>query len=184
MYTDAALIAGCRKKKLKYQEALYRQFYGFAMSVCLRYAPDREDALEILNDSFLKVFDHIDRYDDSRPFKTWFRRILVNTALDHWRSNRRYRLFIELADEHTDEVGYEDTHIRLQVEDILSLFSKLPEVQRLVFNLHKVEGYNHEEIGGLLDIAPGTSRSHLSRAVKKLQGLLQAQPKENQHEAL
>lgn len=171
MSQEHELIEGCRNGQLKSQEALYRCFYAFAMSVCIRYTANREDALEALNDSFMKVFDHIDRYDPEKPFKSWFRRILVNTCLDHSRSNRSYLAMTDFdhpVEEHSTEAEYE---MAMTVEDILSLFGQLPEIGRIIFNLYEIEGYSHEEIAGMLDIAPGTSRSYLSRTKKRLESL-------------
>lgn len=186
MKTEQELIQGCREKKWKYQEALYRHFYSFAMSVCLRYTGNRDDALEVLNDSFMKVFNNIHIYDENRPFKTWFRRILINTALDHYRANRRYlRLADPGVDIETVEPSVEpDIEITLDAAEILKLFNRLPEIHRVIFNLYEVEGYNHEEIAGMLDIAPGTSRSHLSRAKKKLEALYADYLKQENHEAI
>lgn len=170
VFSDQELIDGCRKQSLRHQEALYKQYYAFAMSVCLRYTYSRDDALEVLNDSFMKVFRHIDRYDPNRPFKTWFRRILVNTSLDHYRMNRKYREHTVLEAVPLDESGgLPDYHVlNLDATDILKLFNELPDLHRVIFNLYEVEGYSHDEIAGMLDIAPGTSRSHLSRAKKTL----------------
>jgi RNA polymerase sigma factor (sigma-70 family) len=169
--SEAALIDGCRQQHQADQEALYRRFFALGMSVALRYTHSREDALEILNDAFMKVFTHIDRYDDSRPFVTWFRRIVVNTALDRYRTDRRHEQAIEYTDE-LPEVGVDAAGLdQLEAEDILKLFGQLPEHWKLVYNLYEVEGYSHEEIGQILDIAPGTSRSHLFRARQRLQQL-------------
>ncbi|KPP94710.1 MAG: ECF-type RNA polymerase sigma 70 factor [Bacteroidetes bacterium HLUCCA01] len=125
----------------------------------------------MVNDAFMKVFEHIDRYDSERPFKAWFRRILVNTALDHYRAARRYHTHM-LTDQDVPETEYQATQeLQLNAEDIIRLFDQLPPMQRLVFNLFEVEGYSHDEIGGLLDISPGTSRSNLTRARQRLQYL-------------
>lgn len=184
MYTEEELIKGCKREQLKYQEGLYKHFYGFAMSVCIRYAPCREDALEILNDAFMKVFSNIGSFDMDRSFRSWFRRILVNTSLDHYRANRRYRLYIELDNEQIEAEANIDYNVTLKTDEILSLMDQLTPIQRLVFNLHKIEGYQHEEIAGMLQIAPGTSRSHMSRAVKKLAALFLAGQNERRHEAI
>jgi RNA polymerase sigma factor (sigma-70 family) len=184
VYTEQDLINGCCKGKIKYQEGLYRQFYSFAMSVCLRYAPNREDALEVLNDSFMKVFDNIKKFDQTRPFKSWFRRILVNTALDHYRANKKYRLQVEYEAEMMDVPVDLEMDRSLETDEILDLFEQLPEIYRITFNLYEVEGYNHEEIAGLLDIAPGTSRSNLSRAKKMLKALYFNNKKKQCHEAV
>ncbi|MEE4177721.1 MAG: RNA polymerase sigma factor [Bacteroides sp.] len=183
-YTEQDILSGCRKGKRKFQELLYRQFYAFGMSVCLRYALSREDAMEILNDSFYKVFDNIDKYQQDRPFKTWFRRILINTALDHYRSNKRFRIFLDEAVAEMEPGIEPDLEQELRAEEILDLFKGLPEVYRVIFNLYEVEGFNHEEIAGLLDVSPGTSRSHLSRAKKMLRKLYVERIIDQRHEAV
>ena len=183
-YTDQEIIQGCRKQKRRFQGLLYHRFYGFGMSVCLRYAYGREDAMEILNDSFMKVFESIRSFDDSKPFKSWFRRILVNTALDHYRANRKYRITLALEDVDPEGEAMVDEHISLDAEDILGLFDRMPAVYRVTFNLYEVEGYSHEEIAGMLDISPGTSRSNLSRAKKLLRGLYLDKKDKQRHEAV
>jgi RNA polymerase sigma factor (sigma-70 family) len=132
------------------------------MSVCLRYANSRDDALEILNDGFMKVFENISKHDQERPFKSWFRKILVNTALDRFRAGKRLR--VSTVNEDVEVAGEPEFNRWMEAEEVLSLLSGLPDLYRLIFNLYEVEGYSHEEIAGMLDIAPGTSRSHLSRA--------------------
>lgn len=189
-YSEQEVIRGCRKGKRQAQEMLYRHYYSFGMSVCLRYAYSRDDALEILNDSFMKVFQHMGIFDETRPFKSWFRRILVNTALDHYRSSRRFQLHTSLEDlgpdamEVYEAASVRDTDLKMNTDEILGLFSSLPEVYRITFNLYEVEGYSHDEIAGLMDISPGTSRSNLSRAKKLLRMLYNKQINETRHEAV
>lgn len=154
------------------------------MSVCLRYAYNREDAIEILNDGFMKVFEHIDTFDENKPFRSWFRRILVNAALDHFRSNKKFRLYAEPEENPSEEQLQSFNASMLDARDILSLFNRLPELQRITFNLYEVEGYDHEEIAGLLGISPGTSRSHLSRAKKALRALYLETNREDRHAAV
>lgn len=189
-YTEQELIEGCKRGKRKFQELLYKRFYAFGMSICLRYAYGRDDALEILNDSFMKVFDHIREFDQNRPFKAWFRRILVNTALDHYRLGRRHRLCFSLEEL---EAEYGDVVLQISGDDadqafttgfVLSLFDSLPEAYRMVFNMYEVEGYSHDEIAAMLDVSPGTSRSTLSRAKKMLRILYAKMMNEASHEAV
>ncbi len=163
-YTDQEIIKGCKRGKIRFQELLYRKFYAFAMSVCIRYNPNRDDAIEVLNDSFMKLFNHIDTYDENKPFKSWFRRILVNTSLDRYRENKRLLMHVEYDASELEVAGDNNYSEKLDAEEILSILAKLPALYRAIFNLYEVEGYAHEEIAGMLDIAPGTSRSHLSRA--------------------
>ena len=159
------------------QERLYRQYYGFAMGVCLRYTQNREEALEIVNDSFLKVFTHIDRYDASKPFKAWIARIITNTAIDHYRMNLKFS-------DHDDINTY--THLgkgaivyeQLAYKDLLELVRGLSPAYRTVFNLYAIDGYTHEEIAALLNISVGTSKSNLFKARQKLQEKLAAEEKD------
>lgn len=146
------------------------------MSIALRYTASREDALEVCNDAFLHVFRHLGRYDRERPFRAWFRKIVVNAALDRYRQQQRHlRLVIPHEDVPEAQSEVTDALAHLRVEDLLGLLRALPEPYRMVFNLYEVEGYTHDEIAGLLGIAPGTSRSHLTRARQKLQALYRQQ---------
>ncbi len=189
-YTEQDLIRGCRKGKRHFQELLYKHFYGFGMSVCLRYTYSREDALEVLNDGFMKVFQHIEDFDEARPFKSWFRRILVNTALDHYRSNKKYRLYVSLDEDQQEFSGMandgdaDTSDLALSSDLILELFNRMPEQYRLTFNLFEVEGYSHDEIAAMLDVSPGTSRSNLSRAKKMLRMLYQQRINQKCNEAV
>ncbi len=171
-YNDLQLIRGCRKNKRHFQELLYRKFFAFGMSVCLRYTTNREDALEVLHDGFIKVYNNLHVYDDAMPFKSWFRKILVNTALDQYRRDRKYKLNIQLdlPEENATE-PYQQDLPALGADEILELFRQLPDMFRMTYNLYEVEGYKHDEIAGMLDISPGTSRSNLSRAKKMLRQL-------------
>ena len=171
MPTERELIRGCQRQHPPSQEALYRRYWSFAMSVCLRYTPTRDDALELAHDGFLKAFGAIDRVDPERPFGPWFRSVLVRAAVDRHRSTRRYHATIAPAADPPEDAVAAEHSIHLEADEILDLFAALSDVQRAVFNLYEVEGYSHEEIAELLDIAPGTSRSHLTRARQRLQTL-------------
>lgn len=183
-YTEIEIIEGCIKGNIRFQELLYRRFYAFAMSVCLRYAPNRDDALEILNDSFMKVFENITGFDTHRSFKSWFRKILVNTSLDKFRENKKYMIHVETDIAELEIAENARYHEKLDAEEILALLEGLPALYRLIFNLYEVEGYAHDEIAGMLDIAPGTSRSHLSRARTILRKLYTEKQNNPYHEAI
>lgn len=183
--SDKELIRKCRKGKRRFQEELYRRYYGFCMSVCLRYTTNREDALEVLNDSFMKVFDNLDSYDLERPFTSWLRRILVNTALDAYRRAIRHKLVVSHDNfEEIAESTLQDEEPGLSVEEIMQLFNRLPDMLRMTYNLYEIEGYSHEEIAGILDISPGTSRSNLSRAKKTLRAVYTKYKNNTCHEAV
>ncbi|MVM29526.1 sigma-70 family RNA polymerase sigma factor [Spirosoma sp. HMF4905] len=166
------ILAGCLRNHRRSQELLYRQFYGYAMSVCLRYAPTRDEALEVLNDGFLKVFTRLDQYDPAQPFKGWLRRILINSAIDHYRQEVRHQ------HEDVDKVAQvavseaADAFSQLSYEELLGFVQRLSPAYRLVFNLYVMDGFTHEEIAGQLGISVGASKSNLARARENLRQLL------------
>ena len=164
---DIKIIKGCKRGKLKYQEKLYRHYYAYGMSISLRYSNSREEATEILNDSFLKVFDNLSKFDMKKSFKAWFRRILINTSIDYYRKSLRVVQTNNIDDYET--LVYDKNEIdNLETEDILKLLNTLPETYKIIFNLYEIEGYKHEEIAEKLDISASTSRANLSRAKKIL----------------
>jgi RNA polymerase sigma factor (sigma-70 family) len=167
----AELIIGCKKAHVPAQEQLYKLFYGYAMGICLRYLINKDDALEAVNDAFIKTFKSIGTFREDADFKAWFRKILVNTALDYKRKNMRFNQAIELTD-NNHQTTYASGIEKLSVKDILNLMKNLNELQHLVFNLYEIDGYSHKEISGLLNIPESSSRTYLSRAKQILQQLL------------
>lgn len=167
------LLAGCLRNHRRSQELLYRQFYGYAMSVCLRYAPTREGALEVLNDGFLKVFTRLDQYEPTQSFKGWLRRILINTAVDHYRQEVRhfYHEDVEQADQIAGTESI-DAYSQLAHEELMRLIQRLSPAYRLVFNLYVIDGFSHDEIAAQLGTSVGASKSNLARARENLRQLL------------
>ncbi len=170
----ADLLAGCLRNQRRSQELLYKQFYGYAMSICLRYTHTREEALDVLNDGFLKVFTKLDQYNDALSFKAWLRRILINTALDRYRQevHHYYHDDINHIADHTPATAA-DAYSQLAYEELLALIGQLSPAYRLVFNLYVIDGYSHEEIAAQLTISVGTSKSNLARARENLRAMLQ-----------
>lgn len=166
------VIEACRANDRLAQKELYEHFYGYCMSVSFRYVSDREDAVEILNTSFVKVFKNLSSYDLDKPFKPWLRRILVNTAIDHLRVRKRIMDSGDIDMVH--EPGHEETITgNLAYEEILKLIQNLSPSYRTVFNLFVIEGYKHEEIAELLQISVGTSKSNLFKAKAHLRVALE-----------
>jgi RNA polymerase sigma factor (sigma-70 family) len=161
------LIQEAKNGDRKSIELLYKQFYGYAMSIALRYSNSREEACEIINDSFMKAFDKLEHYDSQNSFKGWLRRILINTSIDYYRKNIKHTavMDIEKADAETLEADVID---RLSAEDILGILRGLPEILRIIFNMYEIEGYSHNEISEQLGIPSSTSRTYLARAKRKL----------------
>ncbi len=166
------VLAGCLRNHRQSQELLYRQFYGYAMSICLRYAHTRDSAMEVLNDGFLKVFTRLDQYDPALPFKSWLRRILINTAIDHYRQEARHQH--ETIDPLEQTVVSQTPTVLSQLahDDLMELIQRLSPAYRLVFNLYVMDGFTHEEIAGQLGISVGASKSNLARARENLRQLL------------
>lgn len=148
-------------------------YYAYGMSITLRYAESRDEAAEILNDAFMKVFTNIKKFDSDRPFKPWLRRIIINTAINHYHKTKNHRE-IESIDLAENNVGEEQQIISgISYEEIIQMVQRLSPAYRTVFNLHVIEGFKHREIADMLDIAVGTSKSNLSKAKKNLQSILE-----------
>jgi RNA polymerase sigma-70 factor (ECF subfamily) len=170
-YSDSDLVKGCAGGDKRSQEILYKRYFSFAMSICIRYTRDENEAMEIVNDSYMKVLESLSDYDSSRPFKPWFGKVLVNTAIDNYRKNlkRNDNLSINAVTEAGEQEP--DIEAELSVNDILELYRHLPENYKLTFNLFEIEGYSHEEIGRMMGVTASTSRSNLARAKKMLREL-------------
>ena len=165
--SEEELIQKCKKGDLKHLEKMYKHYYGYAMGVGLRYLSNRDDALEVVNDAFIKVFGSINSFNSENPFKPWLRRIVVNTAIDRRRKNLRYLEQVDIDE--AISVGKQAQAIDdMGVEEIRILINNLPEIQRMIFNLYEIDGYNHEEIGAMLNMPESSSRVYLSRAKDKL----------------
>ncbi|WP_428330603.1 RNA polymerase sigma factor [Mucilaginibacter sp.] len=168
------LIRQCKNGSLKYQEMLYKHFYGYAMGIGLRYCINRDDALEVVNDAFIKVFNSIKNFDSDKPFKAWLRTIIVNTAIDRRRKDLKLQLNIELDNAGPISTGASAIE-NLNVQDILRLMQQLPAIQLTIFNLYEIDGYRHDEIAKLLAMPESSSRVYLSRAKEKLRNILRAE---------
>lgn len=142
------------------------------MSVCLRYAPTREGAREVMNDGFLKVFTRLDQYDPAQPFKGWLRRILINVAIDQYRQEMRHHHESIEPFEQTIATEAANPFSQLAHDELLGLIQRLSPAYRLVFNLYVMDGYTHEEIAAQLGISVGASKSNLARARENLRQLL------------
>jgi RNA polymerase sigma factor (sigma-70 family) len=171
-------VGACALNSRESQKVIYSSFYGYAMAICDRYTNNQDDAAEILNDGFLKIFREIHHYrpaytDVVNSFKGWLRKIMIYTAIDHFRKYHKHRMVTEL-----DTVVYqvpsisEDAIDKLSHEEIMRAIQDLSPGYRTVFNLFVIDGLSHDEIAEKLDISTGTSKSNLSKARKQLQKIL------------
>jgi RNA polymerase sigma factor (sigma-70 family) len=175
----SALIRGCRQNDRASQKALYQLLKGYAMKICYRYQNRMEEAEEIMNEGFIKLFKNIQQFDENRhadigmALKGWFKRILVNTCIDHYRKNQSRINGHTLTDETEKVVDHSENGFDvLSYKEILEAIRMLSPAYRTVFNLFVIEGMSHEEIGNLLGISIGASKSNLSKARDNLRKIL------------
>ena len=162
------LIEGCLLGNPIMQKKLYDQYAPKMFGICMRYAANSEDAKDILQDAFVKVFVNLGKFKGTGSFEGWMRRIFVNTAIEHYRKKNQLYAISESQEENisNQEVSALDA---LEADDIIRLISELPNGYRTVFNLFAVEGYSHREIATMMNISEGTSKSQYARAKAWLQ---------------
>ncbi len=165
------VLEGCLKGHRASQKLLYQNYYNYGMSVSLRYANNRDEAAEIFNDAFMKIFINLKRFDLSKPFKPWLRKIVVNTAINHYHKKQR-EMKVEEMQNAKNESDAERILSGISYQEVIGLLQKLPPAYRTVFNLYVIEGYTHEEIARMLHIATGTSKSNLFKAKEQLKIIL------------
>lgn len=183
--TEENLVIGCVKGDPVAQKALYQQFARKMMSICMRYAHNRDQAQDMLQDGFVKVFQKIDHYRGDGPLGGWIARTMVNTALDHIRRNKPYDHSLDLTE--AEHLHHEDEHVlsSMSTDELLELIQALPTGYRTVFNLFAIEGYAHKEIAERLGISENTSKSQFMKARAYLRKLLPkeaAAPFQHDHE--
>lgn len=188
MDTEERMISGCRDGTRRAQSELYKRFAPKMFGVCLRYSRRREEAEDILQDGFLKVFSRIAQFGGKGSFEGWIRRIMVNTAINHYHASLKQQFILvenieemSVADD-SNSADYQMVKGKSNIDatQLMNLIQELPDGYRMVLNLHVFEGYNHKEIGEMLSISDNTSKSQLSKARKYLKKLLLlAETKEN-----
>lgn len=165
---EKRIIAGCIKGNGECQKELYKIMAGRMYALCCRYARDDDDAKDILQEGFIKVYTKIGQYGFKGSFEGWMRKIFVNTALMSYRSNKI--MHVELKEQACGDEAYsEELETAHGEEELLELINELTPKYKLVFNLYAIEGYSHQEIAKMLNISEGTSKSNLSRARTILQ---------------
>jgi RNA polymerase sigma-70 factor (ECF subfamily) len=165
MMSDRQIIELCAKYDRKAQQMLYDKYSRLLLGVCLRYATDKAEAEDILQDSFLKIFYNIKDFTGSGSFIGWLRKVAVNTAITHYHKNLKYRYHVDIEDYVSVEIGITSFEEDFFTSDELyKVLNELPTGYRMVFNLYAVEGYKHKEIAEILGIDTNTSKSQYSRA--------------------
>lgn len=171
-------VGACALNKRESQKIIYNSFYGYAMAICDRYTSNEEDALEIINDGFLKIFREIHHYspaysDVVSSFKGWLRKIMVYTAIDHFRKYHKHKMVTDIDAVIMQVPSHgEDALDKLSYEEIIRGIQDLSPGYRTVLNLFIIDGLSHDEIAAQLGISTGTSKSNLSKARRQLQKIL------------
>jgi RNA polymerase sigma factor (sigma-70 family) len=176
MNIQPQLIASCIRHERKAEYELYRLSYSYLMSICMRYAKDRDRAAEMLNMGYMKILTNLHAYRPEVPFKAWIRRIMVNTLIDEYRKLKREKEKVTYVEEYYDNSDFSEVNeavSKLNYQQILEHIAKLPEATRKVFNLFVIDGFSHREIAGILGISEGTSKWHMNAARQKLKEMIE-----------
>ncbi len=160
------LIALAIKRDRQAQQQLYTRYSSKMLSVCRQYIKDIHTAEDVLITAFMKVFSHLKNFENKGSFEGWIRRIVINECISHIRATKKISF---LEDIHYREDSFNNIESGFSVDDIQSLIDKLPEGYKMIFNLYAIEGFKHKEIGEMLNISEGTSKSQLSHARRILQ---------------
>lgn len=172
LISEKDLVKGCVDNDSRYQKELYRRFCNAMMGVCVRYAPTVQDAEDLLQDSFVKVFKKIHTFQGKGSLGGWVKRIVVNTCLQFFRDNKNLNMYVELNENDCSEEVSFDVLNQMHVNDLKTKIQSLPDGFRIIFNLYAIEGFSHQEISTELKISVGTSKSQLSRARSYLQKII------------
>jgi len=170
--TEEALLQGCVQNKPAAQKALYEKFSAKMLAACYRYAHNREDAEDMLQEGFIKVFTQIHTFENRGSLEGWIRRIIIHTCINNLKKNKKFNESVDIIHATTAQVREESIPSIIQAKQVVECIRLLPIGYRTVLNLYAVEGYSHREIGTMLDIEESTSRSQYTRAKAMLEDIL------------
>jgi len=169
-YTDKELVEGCIRNERRFQELLYKKYFATMMYMCLRHTNDRDIAMQIVNNGFLRVFKKLDTFGFKGSFEGWIRKLVFHALSDYYKKHSKYLQFLVL--EEKDDAVHEEALTNMYVEDIYKMIDDLPPATKKVFQFYAIEGFSHKEIGKQLAISEGTSKWHLATARKKLKEMI------------
>ena len=170
--TEEAILQGCLKNHAAAQKELYHRYSPKMLAVCFRFAHSREDAEDMLQEGFIKVFLQIHTFQNKGAFEGWIRRIIVHTCINNLKKNKRFNESVDLIHASSAQVREESVPSIVQAKQIVDCIRLLPIGYRTVLNLYAIEGYAHKEIAAMLDIEESTSRSQYTRARQMLEEML------------
>lgn len=170
--SEEAILQGCLKNQPAAQQELYSKYSPKMLSVCYRFARNREDAEDMLQEGFIRVFTQIHQFQNKGSFEGWIRRIIVHTCINHLKKYKKFNDSVDIAQAHTLQVREDSVPSIIQAKQIVECIRMLPIGYRTVLNLFAIDGYTHREIAGMLDIEESTSRSQYTRAKAMLEQIL------------
>jgi RNA polymerase sigma factor (sigma-70 family) len=170
--TEEAILQGCLKNQAAAQKELYNRYSPKMLAVCYRFAHNREDAEDMLQEGFIKVFSQIHTFQNKGAFEGWIRRIIVHTCINNLKKNKRFNESVDILHASSVQVREESVPSIVQAKQIVDCIRILPIGYRTVLNLYAIEGYSHKEISDMLDIEESTSRSQYTRAKQMLEDIL------------
>ncbi|HXS57105.1 MAG TPA: sigma-70 family RNA polymerase sigma factor [Hanamia sp.] len=170
--TEEIMLQGCLDNLATAQEALYNYFSPKMLGVCYRYARNREDAEDMLQEGFIKVYSQIHQFRGSGALEGWIRRIIVHTCINNIKKNKKFSDSVDLIHASSLQINENNIPSMLQAKQVVECIRLLPIGYRTVLNLYAIEGFSHKEIGGILDIEESTSRSQYTRARSLLEEIL------------
>jgi RNA polymerase sigma factor (sigma-70 family) len=170
--TEEALLHGCLRKNATAQKELYERYSPKMLSVCYRYGHSREDAEDMLQEGFIKVFSMIHTFENRGSLEGWIRRIVVHTCINILKKNKRFNESVDIIHATGVQVREESIPSIIQAKEVIESIRLLPVGYRTVLNLYAIEGFSHKEIAVMLDIEESTSRSQYTRAKAMLEDIL------------
>ncbi|MFT3675947.1 MAG: sigma-70 family RNA polymerase sigma factor [Chitinophagaceae bacterium] len=170
--TEEALLKGCMNNDSAAQRELYNRYSSKMLAVCYRYAHSREDAEDMLQEGFIKVFLQVHTFENRGAFEGWIRRIIVHTCINILKKNKKFNESVDIIHATSMQIREESVSAIIQAKQVVECIRLLPIGYRTVLNLYAVEGYSHREIAGMLDIEESTSRSQYTRAKAMLEDIL------------
>jgi len=170
--TEEAILSGCLQNDAGAQRELYTRYSPKMLSVCYRFAHNREDAEDMLQEGFIKVFSQVHTFQNKGAFEGWIRRIMVHTCINHLKKNKKFNESVDIIYANGVQVREESVPSIVQAKQIVECIRLLPLGYRTVLNLYAIEGYSHKEISGMLDVEESTSRSQYTRAKQMLEDIL------------
>lgn len=170
--TEEALLKGCMNNDQAAQRELYNRYSSKMLAVCYRYAHSREDAEDMLQEGFIKVFLQVHTFENRGAFEGWIRRIIVHTCINILKKNKKFNESVDIIHATSMQIREESVSAIIQAKQVVECIRLLPIGYRTVLNLYAVEGYSHREIAGMLDIEESTSRSQYTRAKAMLEDIL------------